>query len=77
VSHELASYFQNEDHFWPNRAAHYYPPFKVAPVDIALQFAFECVPRYCYELNGRRLPFGCHAWGRYDRDFWMPYLRTS
>jgi len=74
VSHELASYYQNEDHFWPNRASHYYPSFKVAPVNIALQFAFECVPRYCYELIGRQLPFGCHAWGRYDRDFWIPYL---
>jgi hypothetical protein len=77
VRHELASYFQNEDHFWPNRASHYYPPFKVAPANTALQFAFECAPRYCYEMNGRQLPFGCHAWGRYDRDFWLPYLRTS
>ena len=74
ISHEMASYYQNEDHFWPNRASHYYSPFKVAPVNIALQFAFECVPGYCYELNGRQLPFGCHAWGRYDRDFWVPYL---
>jgi hypothetical protein len=77
IEHELASYRQNEDHFWPNRASHYYPPFKVAPVKIALQFAFECVPAYCYELNGRQLPFGCHAWDRYDRDFWMPYLISN
>lgn len=74
VRHEMASYYQNEDHFWPNRASHYYPPFKVAPVNIALQFGFECVPKYCYELNGRQLPFGCHAWGRYDRYFWLPHL---
>jgi hypothetical protein len=74
IQHEMASYRQNEDHFWPNRASHYYAPFKVAPINIALQFAFECVPRYCYELNERKLPFGCHAWGRYDRDFWLPHL---
>lgn len=74
VRNEMASFSRNEDHFWPNHAAHYYPPFKVAPVEIALQFAFECVPAYCFELNGKRLPFGCHAWSRYDRSFWIPYL---
>jgi hypothetical protein len=31
-------------------------------------------PRLCFELNGRKLPFGCHAWQRYDRGFWEPYL---
>lgn len=77
VRNEMASFSRNEDHFWPNRAAHYYPPFKVAPADIALHFAFECVPGYCFELNGRRLPFGCHAWSRYDRNFWMPHLLSK
>lgn len=71
---EMDSYFQNEDHFWANRASHYYPGFKVAPVDVALKFAFECAPGYCYELNGRHLPFGCHAWNKYDRGFWEPFL---
>jgi hypothetical protein len=71
---ELGSYSHNEDHFWANRASHYYPGFKVAPVDVALEFAFECAPGYCYELNGRNLPFGCHAWNKYDRAFWEPFL---
>lgn len=60
--------------FWADRAKHYYPPFKIAPVETAVKFAFECVPRYCYEVNGNKLPFGCHAWQRYDPDFWKPYL---
>jgi hypothetical protein len=25
-------------------------------------------------MNNHRLPFGCHAWPRYDRMFWEPYL---
>jgi hypothetical protein len=32
-----------------------------------------------YELNGHELPFGCHAWERYDRAFWeeqLPFLRA-
>jgi hypothetical protein len=75
VRNEMDAYFQNEDHFWANRAEHYYPAFKVAPVGIALKFAFECVPRYCFELTGGTLPFGCHAWQKYDPGFWEPFIR--
>jgi hypothetical protein len=65
---------KNEDHFWSDRATHYDAQFKVAPFRTGLQFAFEVAPRQCYELNERTLPFGCHAWSRYDRSFWEPHL---
>jgi hypothetical protein len=42
-----------------------------------LRFAFEAAPRQCLEMNQGRLPFGCHAWGRYDREFWTPHLLAS
>jgi hypothetical protein len=74
VQTEMATYYYNEDHFWANRASHYLPSFKVASLDVGIRFAFECAPRYCYELNSHQLPFGCHAWGRYDRAFWEPHL---
>lgn len=64
----------SEERFIANRATHYYPEFKIAPVEEALRFAFECVPRYCFEKNNFNLPFGCHAWHVYDIDFWKPYL---
>ena len=64
----------NEDYFWSDRAIHYYPDFRVASVETGLRFAFEVAPRLCFELNGRQLPFGAHAWPRYDQDFWEPYL---
>lgn len=48
--------------------------FQVAPMKAALEFAFEREVRKCYALNGRRLPFACHAWGRYDFAFWKPYI---
>jgi hypothetical protein len=67
---------RNEDHFWSDRAIHYYPELRVASFDVGLRFAFEVAPRLCYELNQRKLPFGCHAWTRYDRGFWEPYLLT-
>ncbi len=69
-----ASYSLNEDHFWSSRAAYFHRGFRVAPPEVALTFAFEAAPRYCFERNQRRLPFGCHAWPKYDRTFWEPYL---
>ncbi|HWO43947.1 MAG TPA: DUF5672 family protein [Candidatus Eisenbacteria bacterium] len=65
---------RHDDHFWSWRGPHYYPEFKIADVPTGLRFAFEMVPRLCFELNNRRLPFGCHAWPVYDREFWEPYL---
>jgi hypothetical protein len=76
VRWEIANYRPNEDGFWATRAKHYDPSFRVAPVDAGLQFAFECAPRYCFEANGQRLPFGCHAWQRHDPEFWRPYMLT-
>jgi hypothetical protein len=68
---------KNEDHFWSDRAQYYDPQFKVAPFEVGLRFAFEVVPRQCFEINQYDLPFGCHAWPRYDRSFWEPYLLKS
>lgn len=65
---------KNEDHFWSDRAVHYDPSFRVASFEVGLKFAFEVVPQHCFELNHRELPFGCHAWPRYDRSFWEPHL---
>ena len=65
---------RNNDFFWSFDAAKYLPSFKVAPVEEGLRFAFEAAPATCFELNGRKLPFGCHAWPKYDRAFWEPHL---
>lgn len=77
VKKEIDQKVAIEDSFWANRAQHYYPGFKLAPVNVALKFAFECVPRYCYEVNDHQLPFGCHAWERYDLKFWEPFLLSN
>lgn len=77
VKKEVAAYGFNEEHFWVHRAGHYIPEFHIATVDEALPFAFECMPRYCFEKNNRSLPFGCHAWEKYDRSFWEQFIRQS
>jgi len=66
--------WHHDDLFWSDVALKYYPEFKVASVEVGLRFAFEAAPRWCFDLNNYTLPFGCHAWPKYDRDFWEPYL---
>ena len=61
----------NEDVFWGMFVPRQCSFFRVAPIDEAVAFAFEAYPDFLFERNGRQLPFGCHAWERYDRDFWL------
>jgi hypothetical protein len=65
---------KHDDLFLFHYARKYYPEFKIAPLDTALQFGFEAHPKKCYELNGKKLPLGCHAWEKFDRKFWEPHL---
>lgn len=74
VEEELKNFPYNEDVFWAIEAPKFNPLFQVAPAEEALPFAFEVDPRWSYERNGKELPFGCHAWGKYDRKFWEEKL---
>jgi uncharacterized protein DUF5672 len=67
----------HEDLFWSFEAARFSPSFRVASVAEALEFAFEVEPRRAFELAGGKLPFGCHAWAKYDRVFWEPHLLSA
>ncbi len=64
----------HEDLFWASRDSE---EFHVAPMEIALAFAFEQDVRQCFAMNHNRLPFGCHAWEKYDFDFWRPELEKN
>ncbi len=71
VEQFLKKHFRgNEDIFWGKYAAKIDAEFKVASVDEAIRFAFESDPAGSYEKNDRKLPFGVHAWAKYDRGFW-------
>jgi hypothetical protein len=50
--------------------------FRVAPADKAMYFAFEVLPRRLMAIT-KKLPFGCHAFERYDWDFWRGYIRIE
>jgi hypothetical protein len=63
----------HEDRFWAEYATHYDPAFRIAPVDVAMRFAFEAEPRKCFARIGG-MPFGAHRWQKFDRAFFEPHL---
>lgn len=63
-----------EDGFWSLEAPKYLSGYKVAPFNKALSFGFERFPKKCFQLNNKKLPFGVHAWKKYDEDFWKPFI---
>lgn len=60
----------NEDLFWGLFVPAQCSFFKVPCAQDAIAFAFEAYPEHLYQLNHQRLPFGCHAWQRYQPEFW-------
>ena len=64
----------HEDFFWAFEAPKIMTNFRIPAPEEALDFSFERAPRYCFKVNSGRLPFGCHAWSKYDREFWKPFL---
>lgn len=64
----------NEDIFWGLLVPENFSFFTVPTFHESISFAFEVEPRFLYELNQHRLPFGCHAWEKYDLKFWEQVL---
>jgi hypothetical protein len=64
----------NEDIFWCKLVGKTFIDFNIAPVSEAIQFSFENNPALLFEHNNRQLPFGCHAWKRYDPNFWGKHI---
>lgn len=60
-----------EDVFWASQSS---DTFRIAPINIALQFSIEVNVRVGFKMNKNRLPFGCHAWEKYDFRFWEKYI---
>jgi hypothetical protein len=67
----------NEDIFWSFKSLHFVPEFKIPSPQEALGFSLEWGPRFGYEKNDYKIPFGCHKWIEIDREFYEPYLINS
>lgn len=70
----LNNFQLNEDIFWGVVSKRNFPWFKIPEWKIAAQFSVEVQPRYFFEVNNHVVPFGCHAWWRYDLEFWKPHI---
>ncbi len=60
----------NEDLFYAEYGPKIDPNFKVASPMESIPFSFEINPRVLFAANKGKLPFGCHAYKKYDWDFW-------
>ena len=69
-------YKKQEDFFWVFYAHFFVKEFKVANIEDSLAFAFERYPEYCFEQNNHCLPFGVHAWERYNPSFWEKHKKN-
>ena len=65
---------RSEDVFWGTIMNRNFEYFTVPDPLEALRFSFEVQPQNLYEFNNKKLPFGCHAWWRYDLNFWRPFI---
>ncbi len=60
-----------EDHILGIYVPHVFPWFQLPPMQEAAGFAIEANPRRTREYYGIKRPFGCHAWEKFDRSFWV------
>ncbi len=65
----------NEDLFF---SALKYDWFHIPDAQEAMFFSFETYPSFLYQKTGGILPFGCHAWGKYEyQEFWSQYIELN
>ncbi|MCF0049726.1 hypothetical protein LXM25_06655 [Dyadobacter sp. LJ53] len=70
----------NEDMLFSQEATRLIPMklfLKLPSWHEALGFAFEKSPAATYEITQHKLPFGCHAWERYDPQFWSGFISEN
>lgn len=65
---------KNEDEFIANVITKKIKKFNVASIEEAIKFGFEVQPKFLYQMNKSTLPMGCHAWLKYDPEFWKPFI---
>ncbi|HYG49860.1 MAG TPA: DUF5672 family protein [Flavobacteriales bacterium] len=70
----IRQFSANEDMFWSKKAMTIDKKFKPAPASVEIAFAFEKYPSTLFEMNSRMLPFGCHAWEKYEPEFWKQFI---
>jgi hypothetical protein len=62
-----------EDVYWCNLIKWLFP-LSIARLGDALAFSFDKAPEECWQMNGQKLPFGCHAWHTKHLAFWRRHI---
>lgn len=63
-----------EDWLIATKAQKLMPEFKFPSATEAAKFSFEQFPEKLYEQTGGELPFGCHAFAKYNPEFWRKFI---
>ena len=67
-------YTMHEDYYWSHFIAGTFNDYNISEISDAIKFSFETNPSFLFKLNDNELPFGCHAWEKYEPDFWKKYI---
>ena len=70
----LFQYPVNEDYYWTHFIAGTFTDYKVSEIEDAVKFSFEVNPALLYKMNNNQLPFGCHAWEKFEPEFWDSFI---
>jgi hypothetical protein len=68
------NYEGNEDFFWSKKADSLFTWYRISNLEDAIKFSFEVNPTLLYKLNNNQLPFGCHAYLKYEPEFWKQFI---
>lgn len=63
----------HEDVFWSVHANRF-PWYTIPDWKTAAGFSVEAQPQK-FIKSTQDMPFGCHAWWKYDLEFWRPYIK--
>lgn len=75
VSYAIKNLNLHEDNIIVNYLRRIYPQMNVAKAVDAKYFSMEVNARRLYKEAGNILPFGCHAFKRYDWEFWKDFIK--
>ncbi|TCD07731.1 hypothetical protein EZ449_14455 [Pedobacter frigidisoli] len=66
----------NEDGFFKYWGNILHPLFNLPDDDIAIRFAVELEPEKSLKKLNNQLPFGCHAFRKYEWSVWKPFIEN-
>lgn len=76
IDYYVSEYVNQEDLFWCFEVQKLGFNYRMPSAEEAIAFSIERSPKYLYHLNNDILPFGCHAWYKYDYEsFWKQFIK--